>query len=104
MEGGEVQLMQSRSLAELARTLPEWTPHVVHDCGVQKLKLVNATVKPFDFDVHDHAETLISVGGAYAIATPQGEIAIPEGTSFTVPAGLKHRPANREQCAILVLS
>ncbi|HVV66123.1 MAG TPA: hypothetical protein VHC42_11680 [Rhizomicrobium sp.] len=96
--------MKGLSLVDLARTLPEWTPHVVHDCGAQKLKLVNAAVRRFDFDVHDHAETLISVRGAYAIETPEGEIAIPEGAGFTVPAGVRHRPANREDCVILVLS
>ncbi|HVZ91491.1 MAG TPA: hypothetical protein VG843_07555 [Rhizomicrobium sp.] len=96
--------MKSQSLVELAQTLPGWTPRVVHDCGAQELKLINATSKPFEFDVHDHAETLICLQGAYVIETPHGEISIPEGASFTVPVGLRHRPANREDCVILVLS
>ncbi|MGH6870524.1 MAG: cupin domain-containing protein [Rhizomicrobium sp.] len=76
----------------------------IHDCGGECLKLVNATVKRFEFDIHDRPETLIALQGAYAIETPGGEIAIPEGSAFTVPAGLAHRPANREDCVILVVS
>jgi mannose-6-phosphate isomerase-like protein (cupin superfamily) len=66
--------------------------------------LINATVKRFEYDIHAYPETLISLKGAYAIETPDGEIAIPEGSAFTVPPGLKHRPANKEACVILVLS
>lgn len=96
--------MQSQSLAQLALTLPEWSPLTLHECGGGVLKLIHATVKQFDFDEHDRPETLISVSGAYAIETPDGEITIPEGAVFTVPPGLPHRPANRETCVILVLS
>lgn len=95
--------MPSESLVERARALPAWSPLRLHDCGGEALKLIHATVKQFDFDVHKRPETLICVKGAYAIETPDGEIAIPEGAVFTVPPGLKHRPANRETCIILVL-
>jgi mannose-6-phosphate isomerase-like protein (cupin superfamily) len=96
--------MQSQSLTDLARTLTAWQPRKLHDCGEQQLKLIHASVQQFEFDIHDRPETLIAIEGPYAIETPQGEIPIPEGSAFTVPPGLPHRPANRETCVILVLS
>jgi len=97
--------MNSQSLIDLAGTLPAWSPYCVHAIGDgHALRLINAGVKRFGFDIHERPETLIALKGAYAIETPDGEIAIPAGSAFTVPPGLPHRPANRERCVILVLS
>lgn len=94
--------MKSESLIEMAQTLPGWRVYPLHDFGGCRLRLINATVLKHDFDKHDTPETLICLKGPYAIETPSGLIDIPEGHSFTVPAELEHRPANKEGCIILV--
>ncbi len=94
--------MRSQSLIDVARTLPGWQVHSLHDFGGHTLRLINATVSEHEFDKHDTPETLICLKGPYAIETSSGHIDIPEGHSLTIPPGLEHRPANKEPCVILI--
>ena len=92
----------TRSLVELAKASPEWERAQLLTLEGHSLSVINATVSEHEFDSHDGPELLICLKGLYAIETPTGVISIPEGHSFTVPSGMKHRPANQQACVILV--
>ncbi len=93
----------AQSLVERALSLAPWKGETIHAFGDGRCLLINATVAEFGFDTHDEPETLIALQGRYAIEMPEGVVHIEQGSTFTVPPGVAHRPANTELCVILVL-